>query len=87
MFIVMTYDIGEKRVSKVHKITKRYLNWVQRSVFEGEITQSKYNELRNKILTVINKKEDSVNYYKTKSKAYVSITNDGTEKNHYESII
>ncbi|HPO28372.1 MAG TPA: CRISPR-associated endonuclease Cas2, partial [Petrotogaceae bacterium] len=35
----MTYDIGEKRVSKVHKITKRYLNWVQRSVFEGEITQ------------------------------------------------
>lgn len=36
----MVYDVNEKRVNKVLKIGRKYLNWVQNSVLEGEITVS-----------------------------------------------
>ena len=38
MFIILVYDIDVKRVGKVLKKCREYLNWVQNSVFEGEIT-------------------------------------------------
>ena len=38
MYIILVYDIGEKRVAKMLKLCRRYLNWIQNSVFEGEIT-------------------------------------------------
>lgn len=41
MFVIVTYDVGEKRVNKVRKKLKMYLTWTQNSVFEGEITDGK----------------------------------------------
>ena len=39
MFVIMVYDVGKKRVAKVLKKSRKYLHWVQNSVFEGEISQ------------------------------------------------
>ena len=41
MFVIVTYDVGEKRVNKIRKKLKMYLIWTQNSVFEGEITEAK----------------------------------------------
>ncbi|RLF26103.1 MAG: CRISPR-associated endonuclease Cas2, partial [Thermoplasmata archaeon] len=38
MFVILVYDAGERRVQKFHRICRRYLTWVQLSVFEGELT-------------------------------------------------
>ena len=43
MYIILVYDIasvnrGDKRVGKMLKHCRKYLNWIQNSVFEGEIT-------------------------------------------------
>ena len=48
MFIILVYDVGEKRVAKVLKICRKYLNWVQNSVLEGEIScqSEKLNKLK-----------------------------------------
>ena len=35
MFVIMVYDVNQKRVAKVLKIARKYLNWVQNSVFGG----------------------------------------------------
>ena len=45
MYVVLVYDIGERRVGKMLKLCRRYLNWIQNSVFEGEITEVKLKEL------------------------------------------
>ena len=45
MFVIVVYDVGEKRVNKVRKKLKMSLTWTQNSVFEGEITESKLNRL------------------------------------------
>ena len=45
MYVILVYDIGEKRVGKILKLCRKYLNWIQNSVFEGEITDVKLKEL------------------------------------------
>lgn len=71
MFIIGVYDIKESRVNKIRKIFDRYLNRVQKSVYEGELKDSKFKEFKSEIDKVINKKEDSVIFYTMASKKYV----------------
>ncbi len=47
MYIILVYDINEKRVGKMLKLCRRYVNWIQNSVFEGEISQVKLKELKS----------------------------------------
>ena len=64
MYVLLVYDIGEKRVAKALKVCRCYLNWVQNSVFEGEITQGKLNALLKKLKDLIKMKEDSILVYR-----------------------
>lgn len=45
MYVILVYDCGEKRVAKMLKLCRKYLNWIQNSVFEGEISEVKLKEL------------------------------------------
>ncbi len=67
MFIIMSYDIGTKRVKKAMKICRKYLSHVQKSVFEGEITETNLNRLKDELRRVVNTEDDSVCIYKTDS--------------------
>ena len=64
MFVIITYDVGEKRVNRIRKILKKYLIWTQNSVFEGEITEGKLNKCMAEINKISNRNEDSVYIYK-----------------------
>ena len=64
MFIVLAYDVGEKRVSKVLKTTKKYLTPIQRSLFQGFITESELKRLKSELEALIDKTDDSVVIYK-----------------------
>ena len=46
MYVIMVYDVGQKRVGKMCKLLRGYLNWIQNSVFEGEISVGKMAELK-----------------------------------------
>jgi len=64
MYYILTYDIAsEKRLPKALKLCRRYLNHVQNSVFEGELSTSQMDRLEIEIKNLINKKEDSVIIY------------------------
>ena len=40
MYVILVYDFGEERVSKyARSYERKYLNWIQNSVFEGEISR------------------------------------------------
>lgn len=45
MYVILVYDFGEKRVNKMLKLCRKYLNWIQNSVFEGEISEARLKEL------------------------------------------
>lgn len=53
MYVIMAYDVNEKRVVKVLKKARQYLTWVQNSLLEGEITTSKLEILKQEIKKII----------------------------------
>jgi CRISPR-associated protein Cas2 len=60
MYVILVYDCGEKRVGKMLRLCRRYLNWIQNSVFEGEISEVKLKELKYSAEKIIKKEEDSM---------------------------
>ena len=70
MFVILTYDIKAKRVSKIMKICRKYLTHIQKSVFEGSITEAKLEKLKKEIFSRITPGEDSVIIYEFESVKY-----------------
>ncbi|MBR6042455.1 MAG: CRISPR-associated endonuclease Cas2 [Paludibacteraceae bacterium] len=60
MYVILVYDCGEKRVGKMLKLCRKYLNWIQNSVFEGDISEVKLKELKLKALDIMETSEDSL---------------------------
>ena len=60
MYVIVIYDVGEKRVGKMLKLCRQYLNWIQNSVLEGELSEAKLRELKMKMNAIMDEKEDSV---------------------------
>lgn len=70
MFVILVYDMGEKRVAKALKRCRKYLNWVQNSVFEGEISDSNLKKLKMEMERVLVPEEDSVIIYTMRTTRY-----------------
>ncbi len=64
MFVIMSYDVGEKRVRKANKISKKYLQPIQRSLFEGYITEKQLKNLKQELEKIILPDHDKVMIYK-----------------------
>lgn len=69
MFVILYYDVNEKRCSKMLKLCRKYLTWVQNSVFEGEIRRAALEKLKYEIKEVI-EDEDSVVIYEFRTMNY-----------------
>ncbi|GAB3751992.1 CRISPR-associated endonuclease Cas2 [Spirosoma pomorum] len=70
MYIILVYDMGQKRVGKMLKLCRRYLNWVQNSVFEGELTEVQLKELLFEARRIMNEDEDSLILFKNRDKKW-----------------
>ena len=87
MFAILVYDINVKRVAKILKICRKYLVWVQNSVFEGEITKAKLEKLKMELRNKINEKEDSVIIYTFRTTRYSYREIMGLEKGGQDIIL
>ena len=67
MYVILVYDFGEKRVNKMLKLCRKYLNWIQNSVFEGEISEARLKELLMQSDKFMKKDEDSIIIFNTLS--------------------
>ena len=83
----MVYDINEKRVNKVLKVARKYLNWIQNSVLEGEISSAKFTKLKLELGEIINPEEDSVVFYIMRTTKYTKREIMGIQKGGEEMII
>ncbi|MCF0248227.1 MAG: CRISPR-associated endonuclease Cas2 [Synergistes sp.] len=62
MFVIMSYDVGEKRVKKALTTSRKYLMHVHNSVFEGELTRAKLNALEKELSEIL-KENDGVIFW------------------------
>lgn len=87
MYIILVYDIEEKRVGKMLKLCRRYLNWIQNSVFEGELTEVKLKELLGEAKRIIDKDKDSIIIFSSRQEKWLDKMVVGKEKNELNNIL
>ncbi|WP_212003199.1 CRISPR-associated endonuclease Cas2 [Chitinophaga sp. HK235] len=86
MYIILVYDIDQKRVGKMLKLCRRYLNWIQNSVFEGELTEVKLKELLLKAKEIIDPSYDSIIIFSSRQEKWLDKQVVGLEKNNLENM-
>lgn len=87
MYIILVYDIGEKRVAKILKLCRKYLNWIQNSVFEGAITEVKLKELLHRATSIIDKETDSIIVFKSTDEKWLEKQIIGSERSKVDNFI
>ena len=70
MYVILVYDINQKHVGKALKICRKYLMHVQKSVFEGNITEARLNALKEELAAIVDTGTDSVIIYRMDSVRY-----------------
>lgn len=87
MYVILVYDIGERRVGKMLKLCRRYLNWIQNSTFEGEITEIKLKALLSEAKLIMDKDNDSLIIFKSREERWLEKEVVGKEKNELDNFI
>lgn len=77
MYVVLIYDImTDEQSAKVHrnvfKICKRYLTHIQKSVFEGNLSELNLMKLEKEIYGHIRKNKDSLIVFKSRSEKWLT---------------
>ena len=87
MYVILVYDIEEKRVGKILKLCRRYLTWIQNSVFEGDLTDVKLKELIHEAGKIMEKDKDSMIIFKCRQFQWLEKMVIGKEKNDLDNIM
>ena len=87
LFVILVYDFNEKRVAKALKIARKYLHWVQNSVFEGEISEANYKKLKIELQNIMHHDEDSIIFYTFRTQKYSKREEFGLKKGGEEFIL
>jgi CRISPR-associated protein Cas2 len=80
MYVILVYDMGEKRVGKMLKHCRKYLNWIQNSVFEGEISEVKLKEMVSGAKKIMNEETDSLIMFKSRNEKWLDKEVVGVER-------
>ncbi|RLI76803.1 CRISPR-associated endonuclease Cas2 [Archaeoglobales archaeon] len=87
MYVIITYDVNVERVNKVKKFLRRYLSWIQNSVFEGEVSKADLEEIKSGLKDIIDKDEDMIVFYILRSEKNVKKEVMGFDKSKIDEII
>lgn len=79
MYVILVYDVDQKRTAKMLKLCRRYLFWIQNSVFEGEISEVQLKQLGAEA-KIIMKGKDSLIFFKSRNEKWLEKEIIGDEK-------
>ena len=85
--MIAMYDVGQKRVGKMLKLCRKYLNWIQNSVFEGEISEVKLLELKHKSMLIMDEETDSLIIFKTRQEKWLDKEIVGHERQSLDTFL
>ena len=87
LYIVVVYDVAVERLDRVRSVLKQYLNWVQNSAFEGELTTGTLEELKLKLSDVIEEDRDSLLFYSVSNPKWLGKDVLGVEKSAPSTVV
>jgi CRISPR-associated protein Cas2 len=87
MYVILVYDCAEKRVAKMLRLCRKYLNWIQNSVFEGEISEVKLKELVLKAKEFMQQEEDSLIIFSGRTEKWLDKQIIGKERSSIDNFL
>lgn len=87
LYVVVVYDVAVERLDRVRNVLKQYLNWVQNSAFEGELTTGTLEELKMKLSDVIEDEKDSLLFYSVSNPKWLGKDVLGVEKSAPSTVV
>ena len=87
MYVILVYDVGVERVNKVRKFLRRYMMWIQNSVFEGELSEAELTIIKQSLKELIDPEEDAIVIYRLKSQKNLKREELGTPKATTDNLI
>jgi CRISPR-associated protein Cas2 len=87
MYVILVYDVGEKRVAKMLRLCRRYLNWIQNSVFEGALSEIKLKELIFEARQIMDESQDSLIIFSSRNERWLDKQIVGVEKNDLSTFL
>jgi len=69
------------------KLCRQYLNWIQNSVFEGEISEVKLEELKIRAREIMDLEDDSFIIFKTRQEKWLDKEIVGKERSTLDNIL
>ena len=87
MYCIVVYDINEKRVAKMLKLCRRFLNWIQNSVFEGEISELKLKEFIFEARQIMDESYDSLIIFSSRNERWLDKQVVGLERNSLDNFL
>jgi len=85
MYVILVYDVGEKRVGKMLRLVRKYLSWIQNSVFEGEITDVKLKELKFQAKEIMDLNTDSLIIFASRNEKWLEKEIVGNERSSVDT--
>lgn len=71
MYVIAVYDVASERTGKMLKLCRKYLHWIQNSVFEGELSDLQLKELVAEARDVMDESSDSFILFKSRHANYM----------------
>lgn len=87
MYVILVYDMGQKRVGKMLKLCRQYVNWIQNSVFEGELTEAQLKELKIRAKKIMDNEYDSLIIFKSENERWLQKEVVGKEKMELDNFL
>lgn len=87
MYVIAIYDVESKRTVKMLKLCRKYLHWVQNSVFEGELSEAQLNALMEDAKKVLKVEYDSFILFKNRNANWLDKTIIGQEKSPVDQLL
>lgn len=87
MYVIIVYDVGVERLNKVRIFLKQYLNWVQNSVLEGELTKAEYVKVYSYLKEIVDEENDSIFFYRIRDQKYLGFDELGSRPAEIDTII
>lgn len=72
MYVIAVYDVAAERTAKMLRLCRKYLHWIQNSVFEGELTPLQVKQLILEAKEIMDEDYDSFILFKSRDHKYLT---------------
>lgn len=86
MYAIIVYDVDVSRNRAILTFLRTHLNWIQNSVFEGELTEAEFREVKTE-LEDLAEAHDSIVIYALDSDRYMDKSVIGEERGSTDRLL